>query len=568
MNAEVLESIVATHLPAASRGDQHAYGRIVEGCQNTITSIALAIVRDVPISEDIAQEAFISAWQQLGKLNNPSSFMPWLRQITRNLSRDYLRSQKYRANPTGDIEAMMLAVADPSPGPSEFIAEQEDARIAAAVIDALPEESREVLLLYYREGQSTQQVAALLGMQNAAVRKRLSRARQSIREELLQRVGEFARSTSPTMAFTAMVTNAPGMDSQFAATAIATAVTGGSIASKGLAAGLFGALAGVAVGLFGGLAGIWGGIAHLVIKPFDAKEKRELIVYGAVNSLLMFLFTTCMFLVKGLGLWMVLSITIGMMICLMLSTMIWLPRILKRRADFDREHQMNNAAQTEPVGTWDTLTSLYSKNTPRYQLSSTGSGSMHFWMTGVPGEYIAPFDDQEKHELHKFVMVSNALFIGIVLGIGIAAYFKSLLHLDHSESLTLFVTITAGFAGAIAYCFYVWLPRILSRRHAFEKAQQPQMSAVNLEKPVSKYQSYRHIGFVTGLGLILFFLIGVSGVIALCLCLGLMHILNRNRAGTPNTTRTQHFHGFIGVLIGMTMAVIGLIVGLLSSGRL
>jgi hypothetical protein len=46
MNAEILESIVATHLPAAAKGDQQAYGRIVAGCQNTVTSIALAIVRD------------------------------------------------------------------------------------------------------------------------------------------------------------------------------------------------------------------------------------------------------------------------------------------------------------------------------------------------------------------------------------------------------------------------------------------------------------------------------------------------------------------------------------------
>ncbi|MGH8052045.1 MAG: RNA polymerase sigma factor, partial [Arenimonas sp.] len=111
MNAEVVETIIQTHLPAASNGDQQAYSRIVEGCQNTVTSIALAIVRDVPASEDIAQEVFISAWQQLKKLNQASSFLPWLRQITRNMARDYLRGQKYRANPSGDIEAMMLSVA-------------------------------------------------------------------------------------------------------------------------------------------------------------------------------------------------------------------------------------------------------------------------------------------------------------------------------------------------------------------------------------------------------------------------------------------------------------------------
>ena len=129
----------------------------------------------------------------------------------------------------------MLSVADPAPGPSEFLAEQEDAKIAAAVIDALPEEIREVLLLYYREGQNTRQVAGLLGMQDAAVRKRLSRARQSIREELLQRTGDFVKSTAPSLAFTSIVSTALLVAAPSTATAgiLATTASGSSIAGKG-----------------------------------------------------------------------------------------------------------------------------------------------------------------------------------------------------------------------------------------------------------------------------------------------------------------------------------------------
>jgi len=288
MNADVIESIIETHLPAASRGDHQAYSRIVHGCQNTVTSIALAIVRDVPASEDIAQEAFISAWQKLKELHNASSFLPWLRQITRNLARDYLRGQKYRANPAGDIDAMMLSVADPAPGPSEFLAEQEDAKIAAAVIDSLPEESREVVLLYYREGQNTRQVAGLLGMQDAAVRKRLSRARQSIREELLLRTGDFVKSTAPSIAFTSIVSTALLVAAPSTATAgiLAGAASGNSMAGKGFFA-LLSATAGsilMSIGL--GAAGIWSGLWPSLRKPHDQKEKRQLIVWGILNTLL------------------------------------------------------------------------------------------------------------------------------------------------------------------------------------------------------------------------------------------------------------------------------------------
>lgn len=159
MNAETLDLMLQTELPAAARGDRNAYGRLVVACQNTVTAIALAIIRDVQASEDIAQEAFLKAWQQLDRLKNSASFLPWLRQITRNLARDHLRA--YRNQPLSG-EGADLAIemaADPSPTPSERLLQTEEEIVATDIISALPEESRETLLLYYREGQSSQQVA-------------------------------------------------------------------------------------------------------------------------------------------------------------------------------------------------------------------------------------------------------------------------------------------------------------------------------------------------------------------------------------------------------------------------
>ncbi len=88
--------VIQHDLPAARGGDSAAYGRIVSACQNTVTAVALSITRDVGASEDIGQEAFLSAWQHLERLHNPDSFLPWLRQIARNLARDHLRKQRER----------------------------------------------------------------------------------------------------------------------------------------------------------------------------------------------------------------------------------------------------------------------------------------------------------------------------------------------------------------------------------------------------------------------------------------------------------------------------------------
>nr|WP_258010981.1 sigma-70 family RNA polymerase sigma factor [Stenotrophomonas maltophilia] len=228
-------------LPAAAGGCQHAYGRIVLACQNTVTAIALAITRDRQASEDIAQEAFVKGWQQLHQLRSSTSFLPWLRQITRNLARDWLRAQRGRPLTGEAAEVALGMAADPAPGAADRLQRVEEEIAAEDIISALPADSREVLLLYYREGQRSQQVADLLGLSDAAVRKRLSRARAQVRDGLLQRFGEFARSSAPSAAFATAVVSmvlvaAPG-------TASAAILLGTGVGIGGSKLGLGGASA-------------------------------------------------------------------------------------------------------------------------------------------------------------------------------------------------------------------------------------------------------------------------------------------------------------------------------------
>src|SRR5690606_39769973 len=68
MPNEAIDLLIKRELPAAVQGDRDAYGRIVIASQNAVTAVALAITRDVPTSEDIAQEAFLSAWHHLPRL--------------------------------------------------------------------------------------------------------------------------------------------------------------------------------------------------------------------------------------------------------------------------------------------------------------------------------------------------------------------------------------------------------------------------------------------------------------------------------------------------------------------
>lgn len=275
MNAIAFDELIRRELPAAADGDAHAYGRIVAASQNTVTAVALAITRDVATSEDIAQEAFLSAWQNLRRLQNPASFLPWLRQITRNLAHDHLRGVQRRPRPVDDADAAIEAAADPQPGPVDRMIEREQQAIAADLISALPDESREVLLLYYREGQSSQQVARLLGLSDAAVRKRLSRARGSVREDLLRRFAEFARNSAPSTAFATVVTAALGTASK-PASAAGLIAAGSTVAGATLGKLMLGFAASFGAGLLAGIASLYL-CARQLHSYADTDEERDAI---------------------------------------------------------------------------------------------------------------------------------------------------------------------------------------------------------------------------------------------------------------------------------------------------
>ena len=331
MDTLAIELSLRETLPAAARGDKAAYGRVVALCQNAITGIALAITRDVQASEDIAQEVFLKGWRQLATLKNPDSFLPWLREITRNLARDHLRAQRRRPMTGETAEIALTLAADTAPTPAETVLQTEQERAVREVIAMLPEESREVLLLYYREGQRSRQVAALLGITDAAVRKRLSRARQYVREELMARFGEFARASAPSAAFASGVLGMLAVAAPPAAGATVLA-GGGTVAGKGMLK-LLGGTAGVAaLGTLVGIGAVWFGIRKPLKDPLDARERRDLIRYGVFCTALIVAFVVGIVALTQVRGWMPhLGLTLVYVGGICWASALWLPRILKRR---------------------------------------------------------------------------------------------------------------------------------------------------------------------------------------------------------------------------------------------
>lgn len=280
---------------AARNGDRAAFARLVGATQRLVASVALAVSADVHESEDIAQDVFLLAWQRLRQMRGPASFLPWLRQVTRNRAIDGVRSSRYRERTHDHWDDLVAGIAGENPGVAESLIAAEDAAVLARALDDIPADSREVLLLFYREGESGRRVAALLGLSEAAVRKRLQRARENLRAETAKQLGVVALRTAPGAAFTALVSAA--LLSTSAPTAAAGAGAAGGLGAAGKLGTLWKWLAGslgglgLSIGLVVG-AVYWEMRDHLR-RLSDPRARRAMrrngFVYGALMATYMVL---------------------------------------------------------------------------------------------------------------------------------------------------------------------------------------------------------------------------------------------------------------------------------------
>jgi RNA polymerase sigma-70 factor (ECF subfamily) len=165
----------------AGGGDRRAFGELIRRYQDAVFGLAYSHARSFADAEDIAQEAFLAAWEGLARLRDASSFGPWLHGITLNKVRMHLRAAERRRRSQERHSAFARTQA---PG-AETHAGEEPARDAVtAALSRLSPARRVAATLYYINGYSCQQVSSFLGVPLGTVKRRLFEARQRLKERL------------------------------------------------------------------------------------------------------------------------------------------------------------------------------------------------------------------------------------------------------------------------------------------------------------------------------------------------------------------------------------------------
>lgn len=174
---------------AARSGDEAAFAELVRRHQGGVRRCAARILSDAEEARDIAQLAFIRAWENLAKYDPTWSFSTWVYRIATNLAIDMLRARDSRDR----THVAHLRVVGESVGPSApaELAEREVTRIFGELAKLLSPTQRAAFVLREVEGQSTAEVAQVLGCTEATVRNHVFQARAVLRRELSSRYPEY-----------------------------------------------------------------------------------------------------------------------------------------------------------------------------------------------------------------------------------------------------------------------------------------------------------------------------------------------------------------------------------------
>ena len=168
----------------AQGGDRRAFGKLVLQHRKGVVNVAYRMCGDTHLAEDMAQEAFIRAWQKLTSYKPRSPFRNWLYRIVTNATLDALR----RERETVDIDAYPLA--GPGKGLEASIEARDRAELVQRAVLALPFSSRGVLVLREYEGLSYKEISETLDIPIGTVMSRLNYARQRLSADLAPLIKE------------------------------------------------------------------------------------------------------------------------------------------------------------------------------------------------------------------------------------------------------------------------------------------------------------------------------------------------------------------------------------------
>lgn len=180
----------------AKGGDEEAYKKLVDKYERALYFHIRKMVKSREQIEDLVQEAFVKAFDNLNTYSTNYAFSTWLYRIATNNTIDYLRKKKLNTLSIDDpvktkSGEMEMQLPDASASTDRDIIRKQRQKIVQKAIQDLPEKYRKVIELRHMEEKSYQEIADILDSPLGTVKAHIFRARELLYKELKDKKGRF-----------------------------------------------------------------------------------------------------------------------------------------------------------------------------------------------------------------------------------------------------------------------------------------------------------------------------------------------------------------------------------------
>lgn len=177
-------------------GNERAYRELVEKYERALYFHILKMIKDKEQVEDLVQETFVKAFDNLNTYSTDYAFSTWLYRIATNHTIDYLRKKKLQTlsidEPvqTRDGE-LKMQLPDESASTDRSIIRQQRQKIVREAIKDLPKKYRKVIEMRHMEEKSYQEIADVLDLPLGTVKAHIFRARELLYKALKDKRDKF-----------------------------------------------------------------------------------------------------------------------------------------------------------------------------------------------------------------------------------------------------------------------------------------------------------------------------------------------------------------------------------------
>ncbi|PCJ83508.1 MAG: RNA polymerase subunit sigma-24 [Flavobacteriales bacterium] len=173
----------SVYIEKVMQGDTAAFAKLVDRYKDLAYTIALRIVRSSEDAEEVAQDSFLKAYQNLNAFKGTSRFSTWLYTIVYNTAVSKTRKKQLEMAPVDD-ELIENYTPDLSASPLDELKGDEQKKYVKAAIDRLPKTEALLITLYYLDECTVEEIYEITGLSVSNIKVKLHRARKKLHLEL------------------------------------------------------------------------------------------------------------------------------------------------------------------------------------------------------------------------------------------------------------------------------------------------------------------------------------------------------------------------------------------------